>query len=96
MVLGLKRGVINSIIENIINVKYTELHRTNQIYYWTKWTAYESGDMVHSIFSERIPRTRLELDFDGLEENFIQAVNLVSTRLKCAWCKDGSKISLNH
>jgi len=94
--IGFKKRVSNSIVDNLINVDYMGFSAQTRGFYERKWFAYSAGDLDHPIFEQRVPRIRNKMEFEGLEKEFVKSFNLLSSRLNCNICSDGSKINKNH
>ena len=94
--LGLKKGTSKVIVDKIIKLDYQKLHQEYKNYYLKKWEAYKNKDDKNPIFKQNINRVIIKIDLEGLERNFISALNVLGTRQKCCVCHGSPRINQNH
>jgi len=78
MIVGFKRGVPKNIIDKVIKVDYKKLAKEGQDYYYKNWLAYRSKNMGHWIFKQKINRSKICVEMNGMDEHFVYSLNMLS------------------
>ncbi len=58
--------------------------------------AYRDDDFTYPIFDQKVPKLRQNIELEGLDQNFIYALNFLSIQRLFRVRNNGIKLSLSH